>query len=52
MDHCLQLHISLNDIFNTTPGFQTIALNSLAIGLVSEDLHHLILGKGVPKLQG
>ena len=37
---------------NTIPDFQTIALNSLAIRLRSEDLHHLILGNGVPKLQG
>ena len=37
---------------NTTPDFQTIALNSLAIRLRSEDLHYLILGNKVPELQG
>ena len=36
---------------NTSPDFQT-TLNSLAIRLRSEDLHHLILGYRVPKLQG
>ena len=36
----------------TTLDFQTIALNSLAIRLRSEDLHHLILGNKVPELQG
>ena len=37
---------------NATPDFQTIALNSLAIRLRSEDLYHLTLGNKVPKLQG
>ena len=37
---------------NTTPDFQTIALNSLTISLRSEDLYHLILGNKVPQLQG
>ena len=39
-------------IDKNTPDFQTIALNSLVIKLRSEDLHHLTLGNGIPKLQG